>query len=169
MKTLYTLLLVPILAAALEVGAPPLHVSLEGDTGGALDGSAWSSDMLQGKVHILFYVDPDEKETNNDLSEALKAKTFERERFGSVAIVNMAATWLPNFAIAASLESKQKRYPNTLYVKDMHKHLVSEWGLADDSSDVLLFDREGNLRYLHEGKLDEKQIETLISLIEELL
>ncbi|MEA3521813.1 MAG: YtfJ family protein [Campylobacterota bacterium] len=167
MKKTLTLLLAPLMALALEVGSAPLHVTLEGDNGGRIDGSAWSSEMLQDKVHILFYVDPDEKDTNNALSDALKAKAFDRGNYASVAIINMAATWLPNFAIASSLEAKQEKFPHTIYVKDLNKILVEKWEIADDSSNVLLFDKSGKLIYLHEGKLEDDEINKVISLIEE--
>jgi YtfJ family uncharacterized protein len=157
------------MALALEIGSVPSHVTLEGDNGGRVDGTAWSSEMLQDKVHVLFYVDPDEKDTNSALSNALKAKEFDRGSYASVAIVNMAATWLPNFAIASSLKEKQEKFPHTTYVKDFNKVLVDEWNIADDSSNVLLFDKEGNLIYLHEGKLEQDQIDKVISLIEERL
>ncbi len=167
MKKTLTLLLAPLMALALEVGLAPLHVSLEGDNGGRIDGTSWSSDMLNNKLHILFYVDPDEKDTNNALSDALKAKAFDRSRYASVAIINMAATWLPNFAIASSLEKKQEKFPNTIYVKDLNKVLVEKWEIADDSSNILIFDKEGKLIYLHEGKVQDNEINDVIALIEE--
>jgi hypothetical protein len=156
----------PLMMLALELGKPPLHVTLEGDDGGRIDATPWDSHMLYDKMHILFYVDPDEKDTNNALSDALKAKAFDRTQFNSVAIINMAATWLPNFAIASSLEKKQAKFPHTIYVKDLNKVLVEQWGIADDSSNVLLFDKSGNLIYLHEGKLDPEEIDKVITLIE---
>jgi len=165
-KKTFVLLMVPLIIFALEVGKPPLHVTLEGDNGGRVDGDVWDSSMLQDKMYILFYVDPDEKDTNNALSDALKAKAFDRSQFNSVAIINMAATWLPNFAIASSLEKKQAKFPHTIYVKDMHKILVKKWGIADDSSDIFLFDKHGNLIYMHEGKLNQKEIDKVIALIE---
>ena len=152
---------------ALTLGTPPPEVTIGGDDGSTVGGESWSSSSLRGKVHILFYVDPDEKETNNALSEALKAKAFDRSRYGSVAVINMAATWLPNFAIASSLRAKQEKYPDTLYVKDKRRRLVHDWGIADDSSDVLLFDKDGTLLYVHEGKVDAQGIDTVITLIEE--
>ncbi len=167
MKKALVLLVAPLMAFALELGSIPLHVSLEGDNGGYLDGSAWSSEMLRDKVHVLFYVDPDEKETNSAFSDALKAKKFDRANFASVAIVNMAATWLPDFAIASKLKKKQKEFPHTIYVKDLNKVLVNKWKIADDSSDVLLFDKKGKLIFKHEGKLSQEQIDAVIALIEE--
>jgi YtfJ family uncharacterized protein len=167
MRQLLALLLVSTALFSLELGKPLPLVTLEGDDGGRLDGSAWESGSLRGKVHILFYVDPDEKELNTPLSEALKTKQFDRSRYASVAIVNMDATWMPDFAIEASLKKKQAAYPDTLYLKDKSRHLVRAWGIADDNSDILLLDREGKPLYLYEGALGDDEIADVISIIEE--
>jgi predicted transcriptional regulator len=105
-------------AQAIEIGEIPPRVELKEKLGGRLDQKPWSSEELQGKVHVLFYVDPDEKDTNNDASEALDKEKFPSDKFQSVGIINMAATWLPNFAISAALKDKQKLYPKTIYVRD---------------------------------------------------
>ncbi len=74
---------------------------------------------------------------------------------------------MPNFAIEAKLKKKQELYPDTLYVKDKKKVLVTAWSIADNSSDVMLFDKDGKLLYLFEGKLDEKEIAKVIQLIKD--
>ena len=165
--TALCLLWAPIAWAQIEFGEIPATVVLEGKQGGRLDGTAWSSTEMRGKVHVLFYVDPDFKDLNNDASEALKGEEFPRDHFQSVAIINMAATWLPNFAISSALKKKQKRYPTTLYVRDYKKALVKTWAIADDNSDVLAFDKQGRLVYRKEGKLDSQDIEELIGIIRE--
>lgn len=151
--------------AGLEVGQVPEKVELSGDAGGRLDGSPWNSDELKGKVHVLFYVDPDEKDLNNDASEALSQEKFPSDKYQSVAMINMAATWLPNFAISSSLEAKQKKYPNAIYVRDYDKILVKKWGIADDTSDVLAFDKEGRVIFTKEGKLSPEDIKKLVQVI----
>jgi YtfJ family uncharacterized protein len=151
--------------AELKVGHVPKTVTLQDKLGGRLDGTPWSSAELTGKVSVLFYVDPDEKDLNNPASEALKAEAFPLERYQSFAVINMAATWLPNFAISSSLKEKQKIYTSTIYVRDYKKVLVKEWGIADDNSDVLAFDKQGNLIFIKEGLLNEQDIQTLIKAI----
>jgi YtfJ family uncharacterized protein len=152
-------------ASDLEIGKVPPTIELKEKMGGRLDGSPWSSDELKGKIHVLFYVDPDEKDLNNDASEALSDAEFSPDYFQSLAIINMAATWLPNFAISSSLKEKQKKYPNTLYLRDYKKVVVEKWGLADDNSDVVAFDRQGRLIFRKDGKLDESDIEELLNAI----
>ena len=158
-------LIAPAAWAEIEMGQVPSEVTLKGDLGGRLDGSPWSSQELKGKISVIFYVDPDEKDLNNEASEALKKENFPRDKFQSYGIINMDATWLPNFIISSSLEEKQEKYPSTIYVRDYEKALVKAWGISDDNSDVLAFDKEGKLIFRKDGKLNQEDIQTLIQAI----
>lgn len=160
-------LLFSLSLSAVEIGQTLPTVTLDEDKGGRVTGEAWSSSELKGKVHLLIYVDPDEKDLNNDLSDAVKAAELDRSKYASVAIINMAATWKPNFAINSALKSKQEKFPHAIYVKDMDKHVVNAWGVADDNSDIILFDKEGTVLFYHEGKVEGDQINEVIKLIKE--
>ena len=151
--------------AQMEIGKIPSEITLTGNAGGRLDGAAWISTESKDKVTVLFYVDPDEKDLNNPASEALKKEKFPLDHYQSYGIINMAATWLPNFAISSSLRKKQKKYPNTTYVRDYNKALVKQWGLTDDTSCVLAFDKNGKLIFRKDGLLDDQDIRNLISAV----
>jgi YtfJ family uncharacterized protein len=159
------ILLINPKAQAIELGEVPPNVVLKEKLGGRLDGKPWSSEELQGKVHVLFYVDPDEKDTNNPASEAIDKEKFPTDKFHSYGIINMAATWMPNFLISKALKEKQEKYPKTTYLRDYKKVLVNTWKIADDSSDVLAFDKKGKLIFKKEGKLNEAEIQRLIKAI----
>ena len=148
-----------------EMGKTPKEVNLSGDLGGRLDGSAWSTKELNGKVSVIFYVDPDEKDLNNEASDALQKEKFPLDKFQSYAIINMDASWLPNFAISSALKDKQERYPTAIYVRDYDKVLVKAWDIADDNSDVMAFDKQGRLVFMKYGKLNGSDIKTLIEVI----
>jgi YtfJ family uncharacterized protein len=163
----FVVVLLDLPAQAIEVGKLSPTVELKEKQGGRLDGTPWSSAELQGKVSVLFYVDPDEKDTNNAASDALENEEYPGDKFQAFGIVNMAATWMPNFAISAALNDKQKRYPRTIYVRDYKKLLVKEWNIADDSSDVLAFDKKGVLIFRKDGKLSAAEIQTLLNTIRE--
>lgn len=165
-KAIITVCAVTASLLAIDIGAVPPRAVLSGDNGGNVDGSTWSSAALRDKVTVLFYVDPDKKDENSALSKALKAKHFDRNNYRSVAIVNLAATWMPNAVIEMKLKAKQKEFPDTIYVKDKKKVLVKKWGLKDDDSDILLFDKKGKLIYQKFGRLNQKEIEKVITLIE---
>ncbi len=155
------------IAQAIEVGEVPPKLELKEKLGGRLDGKPWSSEELQGKVHVIFYVDPDEKNTNNAASDAIDKEKFPGDKFHSFGIINMAATWMPNFAINIALKEKQDRYPRTTYVRDYKKVLVNTWKIADDNSDVLVFDKKGKLIFKKEGKLNPTEIQKLVKVIQD--
>jgi len=150
---------------AVEIGKVPPKVVLSGKEGAKVDGSTWHSQMLKGKVHIVFYVDPDERKTNDALTQALKKRHFDRKKFASVAIINLAATWMPNIVLEALLKKKQKEFPDTIYVKDKQKVLVKKWQLADDNSDILIFNKAGRVIYKKFGKVSEAEIPKVLKLI----
>lgn len=168
LKSIIILAILSLNLYALTVGQPTKEVSISGHDGGLVsDNSEWNSSTLKEKVFVLFYVDPDEKDTNNAFSSALKAKKFDRVNYGSIAIINMAATWKPNFAIESALESKQEEFPDTLYVKDRNSILINEWNLEDDASNVLIFSKNGTLLFYQSGALDEVAIKNALQTIED--
>lgn len=168
MKKVLLITILTISAFAFNIGEPLKNISLEGENGGMVkDNTVWNSSAIKDKVYVMFYVDPDEKDTNNDFSEALKAKKFDKTKFGSIAVINLAATWKPNFIIEKVLKSKQKKYPNTIYVKDKNSVLVNEWGVDDDNSDILIFSKDSKLLYYKAGKLDKTEIAKAMKIIEE--
>ena len=116
---------------------------------------------------VLFYVDPDESELNNHVSDALKAENFPLDKYGSVGMANMGATWLPNFAINIKLKSKQEKHKSTIYVKDLKKTVVNKWGLSDDNSDVILFGKDGKVLYSFDGKFSDAQVKEIIQAVKD--
>ena len=163
---IFLMLFPTMVLAELPIGEIPLKVVLKDDLGGRLDGTQWSSEeLVSGKVIVLFYVDPDESELNNHVSDALKAENYPKEKYGSIGMANMAATWLPNFAINMKLKSKQEQYKSTVYVKDLEKTLVKKWGLSDDNSDVVVFGKDGRVLYSVDGKFTDAQVKEIVKVV----
>ena len=154
------------LFSTLPVGPTPELLTLSGKDGGRVDGTDWSSAELVDKVWVLVYADPDESDLNDAATEALKAKDYPDEFYNSVAIINMSATWKPNFLINTILKGKQKKYPNTVYVRDMKKALVAKWGLADDSNDIVVFGPNGNVLFAQDGQLGPEAIAEMLTIID---
>jgi len=163
---IFLMLFPTMVLAELPIGEIPPKVVLKDDLGGRLDGTQWSSEeLVSGKVIVLFYVDPDESELNNHVSDALKAENYPKEKYGSIGMANMAATWLPNFAINMKLKSKQEQYKSTVYVKDLEKTLVKKWGLSDDNSDVVVFGKDGRVLHSVDGKFTGVQVKEIVKVV----
>lgn len=169
MKLLLVALLSVLNLSAVTVGEIPKNVTIEGENGGnVVDDSAWNSSSIKENVYVLFYVDPDEKDVNEHFSQALKKKDYRKKgAFGSMAIINLAATWKPNFIIEGILKNKQEEFPDTIYVKDKNSVLVNEWEVADNASNILVFDKTGRLLFYKSGKMSDEDISQAFKLIEE--
>jgi hypothetical protein len=154
---------------AINVGEKPKEVIISGENGGmAQDGSEWSSKSIKDKVYVMFYVDPDEKDLNEHFSDALKAKKYrEKGAYSSIAVVNLAATWKPNVIIESLLKSKQKEFPETIYVKDKNSVLVKEWNLDDDNNDIIIFDKDGTVLFYKAGEMNKDDMQKAFTIIEE--
>ena len=151
--------------AQVVIGEAIPVVVLDEEKGGLVGGGPWSSASLNARVHILMYVDPDKVKVNAHVEDALAAEGFDRDKVASVAVINMAATWKPNFAIDMLLKKKQEKYPNTLYVRDLQRVLVDAWGLVDDGYHVLVVGRSGEVLFSGANALSETQVAQLISTI----
>ena len=155
-------LLLPLAAgAAPKVGTQLPPVVIDGDQGGLVEGGAFRSEDLKGRIIVLFYVDPDEKDLNEPAVKAL-GELPKVDAVQSVAVINLDATWLPNGVIASKLEESQKKHPRTIYVKDKEKVLVKKWNAGDDTYMIALLDETGKVLFAQDGKLNQQDIDRLI-------
>jgi len=167
LKKLIVFIFLSVNLFALNIGEVPKNITINGENGGlASDGSAWHSATIKDKVYVLFYVDPDEKDLNSHFSDILKAKKYNRANYGTIAIVNLAATWKPNFIIEKLLKSKQKEFPDTTYVKDKNSTLVNKWGVADNNSDIIIFSKNEKVIFYKAGKMSDVDIKKALNIIE---
>lgn len=145
-----------------------LHpVTLEGDNGSYYTGEAWDSSMLQGKTTMLMYVDPDEKNKGEVFKPTIEA--FERDldfdKFQILVILNLNATWKPDFVIRSLMKSKLTDYPKRTYILDTNSVLVKEWGLTDNEYNTLVINDESKVIYSHSGRWKEGEIDKINVLI----
>jgi len=169
LKTITTSLLLSFSLYALELHKVPPHITLAGENGGFFGSNkAWDSQSLVGDVHVLFYVDPDEKGVNEHYTKALKKfKQEHNYHFKNIAIINLAATWMPNVVLEKVLASKQKEFKDTLYVKDKNSVLVKKWNLKDDASNVIIFNKKGEVVFYKSGAMSQKDIQKSFEIIQE--
>ncbi len=153
------------IAFALPIGKVPPKVSLGGADGGFGDGKTWSSGTLSGKVHTVIYMDPDKRKDTMELIKELKKLKYPGSKYSTVAIINLAATWMPNKVLMSKLQGKQNEMKNSVYVFDKHKKMVKKWNLKDDASNVLVFDKRGRLLYQKSGRLSSSNINTIMAII----
>jgi predicted transcriptional regulator len=135
------------------------------------DGKQFTMDTWAGKVLSISYVDPDESDLNEHYTDALKkAKDDGRlsdEHYKAFGIADCAATWKPNFAIKAIAGNKAKKY-NTTILFDTDATLRNAWGLAKDTSNVIILDKDRVCRAVVRGRVPDDQVEALVQLVVDL-
>ena len=154
---------------ALGLGKVPPSVVIDKENGADSQGKAWHSQMLKGKVHTLLYMDPDKREESMLLLKALQKMSHSASSYQTVAIINLAATWMPNAVLQSLLAKKQKELKNMMYIFDKKKFLVSKWHLKDDASNVLILDKQSRVIYQKSGRLSAKDVAVILKKIEEAL
>jgi len=152
---------------ALSLGEIPSNIVLDKSNGGTSEGKVWHSNSLKGKVHTLIYMDPDKREDSKLLLDALAKLNYPERVYSTVAIINLAATWMPNAILKSKLKSKQKELKNMEYIFDKTKFLIKKWHLKDDASNVFVLNKKSKVIYAKSGKLDSKDIINILNKINE--
>lgn len=155
----------PVYAAGLKVGEKAPNFSLKDSLGNVY---TLDSPELKGMVLSVFYVDPDEKDLNNHVEDALiKDPGLDRnKRYKGVGITNLKASKMPNFLIKSVIKSKQEKTGATILL-DYDYTILKLWGLKNHSSDVVVLDKDRICRYVYYGKLPQEEVKKLINVIKE--
>ena len=154
-----------VMLHAVNVGEvlPPL--TLEDNNGGDSSSKAWHSQNLEGKVHVLLYMDPDKRKEAMPFLDTLNAKQYDKKTYSTVAIVNLAATWMPDAILEAMLSKKQKELNNTEFVFDKRKYVLAKWDMKDDASNVVILDKNMKVLYSKSGILSQDEINNILSIV----
>lgn len=126
------------------------------------DESLFDSAIIKKKNYLVNYVDPDERGLNEGVMDRLELLNLQS---GSIAIINLEATWIPNVLLESLLKKNQEKHPRTIFVKDKNKELVSFWNLEDDNSNTLVLNEEHKILFKKSGKLSGEDERTIIKLL----
>ncbi|TDJ04489.1 MAG: transcriptional regulator [Deltaproteobacteria bacterium] len=160
-------LLVTILLFSLPSFSGLPHIILSGDKGETLDGKEFDTKILKGKIFMLVHIDPDAANLNKHVDKALDAENFHHKYYGSVAIINAKATWMPNGVLRIALKNQRKKHPDTIYVLDYSKTFVNEWNFKDNSSSYMVINKKGIPIFRRDGKLTDEDVKILIKTIKD--
>ncbi|HEY5510643.1 MAG TPA: YtfJ family protein [Prolixibacteraceae bacterium] len=83
------------------------------------------------KVLLIQYTDPDVKDVNDKLSEAVKAKKFDEKVYQGIGIANCKDTWIPNAGIRMKARQKEKQFPGSVIMLDENRVVPTALGLGD--------------------------------------
>jgi predicted transcriptional regulator len=131
------------------------------------EGRVHRLEQWRGRVLLVNYTDPDEADLNEHFTDAMKqAKDQGRlrdERYKGIGIADCEATWKPNLLIRAIAGQKAKKY-NTVILFDEQAALRRAWGLARDTANAVLLDRQGICRAIVRGRVPDADVARIVDL-----
>ncbi len=143
------------------------QIILERDNGSYANGKRWDSSILQGKITLLVYFDPDERDKGKIFMPTLEAfeEDLDFSQFQTILIVNLKATLIPGFLIKTVIKGQAKDHTKRNYVFDNNSVLVKSWKLTDNEYNTLVIDEVSRVIYSHSGEWEDGEILILNSLI----
>jgi predicted transcriptional regulator len=155
------------LAAELKVGDKAPDFKMKDSTGKEY---SLEDPRFKGKVLYIAYVDPDERDTNNHVEDALikerDSGALDKTRYEGFGFANLKATNLPNFILKALIKSKQEK-TGAVVLLDYDYTILNLWGLKNDSSEIVVLDKERICRYKYSGRLPPEELAKMIQIIKE--
>ncbi|HFZ8994464.1 TPA: YtfJ family protein [Citrobacter freundii] len=132
----------------------------------------WNSAQLPGKVRILQHIAgrTSAKEKNATLIEAIKSANLPHDRYQTTTIVNTDDA-IPGSGmfVRSSLESNKKLYPWSQFIVDSNGVARKVWQLEEESSAIVVLDKEGRIQYAKDGGLSQQEVQQVIALLHKLL
>jgi predicted transcriptional regulator len=118
------------------------------------------------KVLAIFYTDADEKDMNDPLADAIKARKFDETKYRGVGVVNLADSKAPNFLIRRAVREKIEKYKATI-VTDPDRLLAAAWKLGDcnNTSVFILVGKDGKVVHEQRGPIRGDDIQKIVEMI----
>ncbi|MBD2811351.1 YtfJ family protein [Xenorhabdus sp. Vera] len=130
----------------------------------------WDSTELPGKVRTIQHIAgrSSAKEMNDPLIQALKNAGLPKDKYQTTSIVNTDdAIFGTSVFVRNNLEDSKKQFPWSQFIVDSNGLAKKAWGLEPKSSAIIVLDKNGNVKFVKDGKLSNQEITHVISLIEE--
>ena len=133
------------------------------------DGNLFTMDDWAGKIMGVSYVDPDESEMNEEISDRVKKaidvdSLISRDSFKGIGIADCASSWKPDFLIKAIGGRKAKKYETTVLF-DSDAILRKSWNLYEDSYNIIILDKDRIVRGIYKEKMTELEMDEALQLI----
>ncbi|WP_407438424.1 YtfJ family protein [Lelliottia sp.] len=133
---------------------------------------AWNSAQLPGKVRVVQHLAgrSSAKEKNASMIEAIKTANLPHDRYQTTTIVNTDDA-IPGSGmfVRSSLESNKKLYPWSQIIVDSNGVTRKAWQLEEESSAVVVLDKNGRVQWAKDGALTQEEVQQVIALLHKLL
>ncbi|CAI2466142.1 YtfJ family protein [Serratia liquefaciens] len=174
-----SLLLLPLMASAHNfVQGKPVVPVVIGDRGELLlendtfSYKKWDSAELAGKVRVIQCIAgrTSAKKKNSMLITAVKEANFPNDRFQPTTIVNTDDA-IPGtgFFVRGKIEKNKRHYPWAQFIVDSDGLVRQAWQLPEESSTILVLDKQGRVQWAKDGALTPDEVNQVIALLQKLI
>jgi predicted transcriptional regulator len=133
-----------------------------------LNGVMWASQQFAGKVVVVVHADPDHRDDNDPLCEAVKQAVSRGRLSGDLVlglgIADCQTSWLPKPLLRLLAKFKARKYGATVLF-DQDGAVRRDWCLQGAASTVVILDKSGVCRFLATGKLPSERFPAVIDLL----
>jgi predicted transcriptional regulator len=101
------------------------------------------------KVIGVTYSDTEASDVSNPMSDAMKAKKYDKALYRGLGIANLKDSIAPNFIIKSIIKGKIEKYQATI-LTDVDLTLPKTWGLGDvnNKSVVILIGKDKKIKFI---------------------
>lgn len=128
----------------------------------------WSSSQLSGKIRLIQHIAgrSSAKALNAPLIEAIKAAHFPHDKYQTTTIINLDdALFGTGSFVVSSVEKSKQEFPWSSFVLDADGLVQQKWGLATESSAVILLNPQSQILFVKDGQLTDAEIAEVLALI----
>ena len=123
------------------------------------------------KVLLIQYTDPDVKDINDKLSDAVKAKKFSDNLYQGIGVANCKDTWIPNAGIRMKARQKEKQFVGSVIMLDEDHIIPKALGLGDCNGlgVILIVGKDKVIKYMKKIGSEEESVKAtpeVVSLLE---
>lgn len=130
----------------------------------------WSSQDMIGKVRVIQAIAgrSSSKGLNQPLMAAITDSKFAQDSYQTTSIINQNdAIWGTGSFVKSSAEDSKKDFPWSSMVLDEDGKVAGAWDLQEESSAIIVQDKQGKVLFVKEGALNQSEIEQVLSLIKD--
>ncbi|NVD07617.1 YtfJ family protein [Vibrio sp. JPW-9-11-11] len=143
------------------------EVTLNGDD---TSFQTWSSQDMLGKVRVIQAIAgrSSAKEMNAALMSAITDAQFAKQSYQTTTIINQDdAVWGTGSFVKSSAQDSKKEFPWSSIILDEEGSVAQTWQLAEESSAIIVQDKQGKVLFVKEGALNQQEIEQVLTLIKQ--
>ncbi|MCG7491499.1 YtfJ family protein [Vibrio sp. Of14-4] len=130
----------------------------------------WSSQDMLGKVRVIQAIAgrSSSKALNQPLMAAITDSKFTQDSYQTTSIINQDdAIWGTGSFVKSSAEDSKKDFPWSSMVLDEDGKVAGAWDLQEESSAIIVQDKQGKVLFVKEGALNQSEIEQVLALIKD--